>query len=356
MTLTLGRSSRIAAVAALGLVLSVTTGVLAGATVFSRTGPFTGCLGHRTGSIYNVAQSATTPLDECASGDHAISLGTAAQLPRGGSSVPNPQQLAILRWYPANQIGSSYPVGSLPVGIAFDGQNLWVANEGADTVTKLRAADGSLVGTYPVGGKPVAIAYDGASVWVADSGSDSVTRLLANDGSLVGSYPAGLAPTALAFDGTNIWLTDGGDGKNPGVVTELRASDGSLVGTTPVGVSPAGIAFDGANLWVVNNGSNDLTELMASDGTVIHAFLTKDEKWRMMTEQNEITSQLKKAILYKEDKFFYYHFGVNPVAIARAAFNNVFHLKRTSGASTITMQVARMLEPKERWNPARQRC
>jgi len=68
----------------------------------------------------------------------------------------------------------------------------------------------------------------------------------------------------------------------------------------------------------------------------------------MFTELKEISPKLKEAILFKEDKYFYYHFGVNPVAIARAAFNNVFHLKRTSGASTITMQVARLLDPKDR--------
>src|SRR5450631_376212 len=157
-----GRSSRIAAVAALVLVLTVTTGAVAAANLFSRSGPFTGCLGHRSGSIYNVAQSATAPLDECASGDHTITFGGPG-VPQGpgGAGGPNPAQLAILRWYPTNRVGSSYAVGNLPVGIAFDGANLWVANEGASTVTKLRASDGSLVGTYPVGQKPVAIAYDG---------------------------------------------------------------------------------------------------------------------------------------------------------------------------------------------------
>jgi penicillin-binding protein 1C len=81
---------------------------------------------------------------------------------------------------------------------------------------------------------------------------------------------------------------------------------------------------------------------------VIHAFLTPDEKWRMKTEAYEITPQLRKSIIFKEDKHFYRHPGVNPFALMRAAFNNVLHLKRTSGASTITMQVARMMEPKQR--------
>ncbi|HKR06330.1 MAG TPA: penicillin-binding protein 1C [Bacteroidia bacterium] len=83
-------------------------------------------------------------------------------------------------------------------------------------------------------------------------------------------------------------------------------------------------------------------------GKVIHAFLSDDDKWRMMTELNEISSVLRKSLIYKEDKYFYYHFGVNPVAIVRAVFNNTMHLQKTSGASTITMQVARMLNPKKR--------
>ncbi|MEZ5015979.1 MAG: penicillin-binding protein 1C [Flavipsychrobacter sp.] len=86
----------------------------------------------------------------------------------------------------------------------------------------------------------------------------------------------------------------------------------------------------------------------ARDSSVLHAFLTSDEQWRIKANLNEITPELKKAIIYKEDKYFYYHPGVNLLAIVRAAFFNVTKQKRTSGASTITMQVARMLEPKER--------
>lgn len=83
-------------------------------------------------------------------------------------------------------------------------------------------------------------------------------------------------------------------------------------------------------------------------GEVIHAYLTRDEKWRMKLEPEEITLLLRQTIIAKEDKWFYYHPGVNPFAIGRAAFYNVFTGRRTSGASTITMQVARLLEPKRR--------
>jgi penicillin-binding protein 1C len=88
--------------------------------------------------------------------------------------------------------------------------------------------------------------------------------------------------------------------------------------------------------------------ITTENGTVLSAFLSADEKWRMKTILPEITPELQKAFIAKEDKYFYYHLGINPLAIFRAAFNNLLRGKKTSGASTITMQVARLLEPKKR--------
>ena len=89
-------------------------------------------------------------------------------------------------------------------------------------------------------------------------------------------------------------------------------------------------------------------QIVASDKTLMYAFLSADDKWRMLVQPEEINQQLRKAIIYKEDRYFYYHFGVNPIAILRAAFNNTIYQRRTSGASTITMQVARLMYPKKR--------
>ena len=88
--------------------------------------------------------------------------------------------------------------------------------------------------------------------------------------------------------------------------------------------------------------------VLAADGTVLHAFLNPTQKWRMKTELAEITPALQQAIIQKEDRYFHYHLGVNPLAILQAAGRNMFRPGRTTGASTITMQVARLLEPKER--------
>jgi len=89
-------------------------------------------------------------------------------------------------------------------------------------------------------------------------------------------------------------------------------------------------------------------EIHAKDGSLLTAFLTEDDKWRLRTELDEISPDLIKAIIEKEDSWFYWHFGINPVSIVRAIYSNIVSGEVESGASTITMQVARILEPKRR--------
>lgn len=98
------------------------------------------------------------------------------------------------------------------------------------------------------------------------------------------------------------------------------------------------------------------TLIYSRENELIGAFLSDDDKWRMELHAHEITPELKKAILFKEDKWFYWHFGVNPVSIIRALAKNTIKNKRTSGASTITMQTVRLLYPHKRtyWNKFRE--
>ena len=86
----------------------------------------------------------------------------------------------------------------------------------------------------------------------------------------------------------------------------------------------------------------------SSEKTLLNAYLTKDDKWRLRTKIDEVTPQLLEAIIEKEDSWFYWHFGVNPISVFRAMYQNLISSKRVSGASTITMQLARILEPDDR--------
>ena len=85
--------------------------------------------------------------------------------------------------------------------------------------------------------------------------------------------------------------------------------------------------------------------LYDTDGKIIRMQLANDGIWRFHTD--DVPEILKQSALLFEDKYFYYHFGVNPLAMMRAAAYNLTHKNRI-GASTISMQVARMMEPSER--------
>ena len=63
--------------------------------------------------------------------------------------------------------------------------------------------------------------------------------------------------------------------------------------------------------------------ITSSDGSILQAFLSPDDKWRLYVEPDRITPELETAILFKEDKYFHWHPGVNPVAVVRAAWNNL---------------------------------
>ena len=89
-------------------------------------------------------------------------------------------------------------------------------------------------------------------------------------------------------------------------------------------------------------------EIHSKDGTLLTAYLTLDDKWRLRTELEEVSPELIAAIIKKEDRWFYNHFGINPVSLIRSLYRNIISGQTESGASTITMQVARMLEPKKR--------
>ncbi len=92
------------------------------------------------------------------------------------------------------------------------------------------------------------------------------------------------------------------------------------------------------------------------NGEILNIQISDDQIWRFYASADEIPPRLKQSAIYFEDRYFYYHFGVNPASILRAAtynFTQNFTKKSEGnvervGASTITMQVARMMRPKQR--------
>ncbi|MBS1122313.1 MAG: penicillin-binding protein [Deltaproteobacteria bacterium] len=87
------------------------------------------------------------------------------------------------------------------------------------------------------------------------------------------------------------------------------------------------------------------------DGRPAYVFLSPDDKWRLQVELERVDPKLVEALVALEDKRFWSHDGVDPVAIGRAAWTNLTHARRVSGGSTISMQLARLLEPRPRTVP-----
>lgn len=84
------------------------------------------------------------------------------------------------------------------------------------------------------------------------------------------------------------------------------------------------------------------------DGTPLRIFLPVDEQLRMPVALSEVAPVFVRVLVASEDRWFYQHPGVNPLAIVRALWVNVRQGRVVSGASTISMQIARMAEPKSR--------
>ena len=88
--------------------------------------------------------------------------------------------------------------------------------------------------------------------------------------------------------------------------------------------------------------------ILFSDHKLMRAFLTEDEKWRFPIQSTDLPKSTLESILCLEDKRFNSHVGVDFASMVRALYQNIKSQRIVSGASTITMQLARLTEPKAR--------
>jgi hypothetical protein len=201
-------------------------------------------------------------------------------------------------------------VGNDPEGLAADGQDIWVANEGSGTVSRVRAADGRALETWTgahgasavlvamgrifitgldspngwlyaidptltpadvttvVSGlptAPVSLSFDGSRLWTANlDGSVSIITPGASPPWKVTTVSTGFAqPTGVVFDGQNVWVTDFA----ANALLRLDSS-GAILQSVSIGVGPAFPVFDGSSIWVPNDTDGSVTVVRAADGSV----------------------------------------------------------------------------------------
>ncbi|MDN5596399.1 MAG: penicillin-binding protein 1C, partial [Pseudomonas sp.] len=88
--------------------------------------------------------------------------------------------------------------------------------------------------------------------------------------------------------------------------------------------------------------------VLAEDGTPLWRFADAHGVWRYPVHTSEVSPYYLDALLTYEDRWFYQHPGVNPLALVRATWQNLSGARVVSGGSTLSMQVARLLDPHSR--------
>ena len=194
-------------------------------------------------------------------------------------------------------------VGNGPALIKFDGADLWVANAGAGTVSRVKASDGRVLDSPPgwtgasgalgvlvamgkvfitaqssklyqidpsqapgpvtlvtssLGATSTGIAFDGQRIWTANLGG-SVSIVTLNPLNVTNVSNGFSGPQGIVYDGANIWVTDAGDQK----LKQLDSS-GTILLSVSVGNAPAHPAFDGTNIWVPNGNSASVSVVRAT--------------------------------------------------------------------------------------------
>lgn len=86
------------------------------------------------------------------------------------------------------------------------------------------------------------------------------------------------------------------------------------------------------------------TVVLARDGQPLRAFPDRDGVWRYPVTPDQVSPLYVEALLNYEDRWFAHHPGINPLALARAVAQGLRHGRLVSGGSTLTMQVARILD------------
>ncbi|AYD02951.1 penicillin-binding protein 1C [Neorhizobium sp. NCHU2750] len=88
-------------------------------------------------------------------------------------------------------------------------------------------------------------------------------------------------------------------------------------------------------------------EVLDADGQLLRAFATPEGRWRLKTDVEDVDPRFLAMLIGYEDRRFYAHGGIDLRAIGRAAFQLLTNGRIVSGASTLSMQVARLIEPRE---------
>jgi len=232
------------------------------------------------------------------------------------------RRAALDQWWSSSphfdQTLATTTVGTSPTLLKSDGADVWVANFGNATVSRVRASDGRLlqtwtsatkaygvlvamgrvfvtanqatgtlylinpsaasgaavtVATASLGAFPGAIAFDGNKIWTANSnnglGGGSVSIVVPGTWTVTNVTTGFHEPIGLVFDGVHMWVTDA---TATGTVLRKLDANGAVLQSVALGFGAGLPAFDGRNIWVPQSFDDTLSVVRVSDGVVLKTF------------------------------------------------------------------------------------
>lgn len=113
-----------------------------------------------------------------------------------------------------------------------------------------------------------------------------------------------------------------------------------------IAVVAAFLVFDARHPLKLPDAGNVSAEVLDADGLLLRAFATGEGRWRLRASPDEVDQEYLNLLIAYEDRRFWEHPGVDAFALLRAAGQLIANGRIVSGGSTLTMQLARLLEPR----------
>jgi transglutaminase-like putative cysteine protease len=165
------------------------------------------------------------------------------------------------------EVSRSFPSPSpCASGLAFDGENLWLADFKTDSLYALSPGSGRVVEALPAPSyRPYGLAWDGSYLWVVDGEENSLIQFDVKSGVNLRTIPSPVdRPTGLAWDGSNLWLADHTS------IQMISTEDGTTIKSFPAPASvTTDLAFDGTYLWSADRIKNSIYMIYPETGEVL---------------------------------------------------------------------------------------
>jgi len=186
----------------------------------------------------------------------------------------------VVRSRPTNRRSASLCQGKSPdetVAVTPDGSTVYVANQGANTVSVIATASNTVTATIAVGSVPLGVAAspDGSTVYVTNFQNNTVSVIATASNMVLAVIPVGSSTpppegggpngVAVSPDGSTVYVANFIDG----TVSVIATATDTVTATIPVGSGPLGVAVtpDGSTVYVANE-SRDLGREQRAAGTM----------------------------------------------------------------------------------------